>query len=148
MSEANETGLFKGRGSAQRISWLAGLPVGLRRAALVETVCVYCAHIGKKSGVGGSSSRRRRGRGVECPSERAREGEGEWCRPFYVRARVRRYQLRTNANGLGAVPLTFFPFPQLCGWVCVYLWHKIRGISTEGQGAKQANKRQNKCCAS
>ena len=52
------------------------------------------------------------------------------------------------SSGEDAVPLTFFPFPQLCGWVCVYLWHKIRGISTEGQGAKQANKRQNKCCAS
>ena len=72
----------------------------------------------------------------------------------FLRARARTEVPTKNecewswSSGEDAVPLTFFPFPQLCGWVCVYLWHKIRGISTEGQGAKQANKRQNKCCAS
>ena len=86
-------------------------------------VCVYSAHIGgKKSEWYGIRTSRRRRRRVERPSQRAcerGEGSGGIGLSTCARARTeRRFQLRTNANGLGererdgedAVPLTFFHF--------------------------------------
>ena len=81
---------------------LAGLPVGLK-AALVETLSlsVYSAHIGKKSGV-----RRSRRRTSFTESVRVGKRAVSAFPRTRPRADVQRYQLGTNANGLGEAEKT------------------------------------------